>query len=82
MAKLNDLGGEILSEFSYFKNQICVQELRFGILFVNILKLLLHVVINSLTRGGVAQWVARLTCDRWILVSREFEPHQRPSLFP
>ena len=31
--------------------------------------------------GGVAQWVARLTRDRWILVSREFEPHQRPLLF-
>ena len=25
--------------------------------------------------SGVAQWVAR---DRWIPVSREFEPHQRP----
>ena len=24
----------------------------------------------------VAQWVARLTRDRWIPVSREFEPHQ------
>ena len=33
-------------------------------------------------RGGVAQWVARLTHDRWIPVSREFEPHQRPLLFP
>ena len=33
-------------------------------------------------RGGVAQWVGRLTRDRWILVSREFEPHQRPPLFP
>ena len=33
-------------------------------------------------KGGVAQWVARLTRDRWILVSREFEPHQRPPLFP
>ena len=33
-------------------------------------------------RGGVAQWVARLTCDRWIPVSREFEPHQMPPLFP
>ena len=31
--------------------------------------------------GGVAQWVARLTRDRWILVSREFEPHLRPPLF-
>ena len=30
----------------------------------------------------VAQWVARLTRDRWIPVSREFEPHQRPLLFP
>ena len=28
-------------------------------------------------RGGVAQWVARLTPDRWIPVSREFEPQQR-----
>ena len=26
-------------------------------------------------RGGVAQWVARLNRDQWILVSREFEPH-------
>ena len=33
-------------------------------------------------RGGVAQWVAPLTRDRWIPVSREFEPHQRPPLFP
>ena len=33
-------------------------------------------------RGGVAQWVARLTRDGWILVSREFEPHQRLQLFP
>ena len=33
-------------------------------------------------RGGVAQCpVARLTRDRWIPVSREFEPHQRPPLF-
>ena len=32
--------------------------------------------------GGVAQWIARLTRDRWIPVSREFEPHQRPPLFP
>ena len=32
--------------------------------------------------GGVAQCVARLTRDRWILVSREFETHQRPPLFP
>ena len=32
--------------------------------------------------GGVAQLVARLTCDRWIPVSREFEPHQRLLLFP
>ena len=32
--------------------------------------------------GGVAQWVTRLTRDRWIPVSREFEPHQRPPLFP
>ena len=27
-----------------------------------------------LVRGAVAQWVARLTRDRWIPVSREFEP--------
>ena len=26
-------------------------------------------------RGGVPQWVARLTRDRLIPVSREFEPH-------
>ena len=31
--------------------------------------------------GGVAQWIARLPRDRWIHVSREFEPHQRPPLF-
>ena len=37
---------------------------------------------NSTLRGGVAQWVARQTRDRWIPVSREFEPHQRPPLFP
>ena len=38
-------------------------------------------LFTHLTRGGVAQWVARLTRDRWILVSREFEPHQRPRGF-
>ena len=45
-----------------------------------------NLMINDLTinedpkphRGGVAQWVERLTRDRWIPVSREFEPHQRP----
>ena len=41
-----------------------------------------HVICFVTMRGGVAQWVARLTFDRWIIVSREFEPHQRPSLFP
>ena len=33
-------------------------------------------------RGSVVQWVARLTRDWWIPVSREFESHQRPALFP
>ena len=28
-----------------------------------------------------AQWVARLTCDRWIPVSREFEPIKGPRCF-
>ena len=28
-------------------------------------------VFNHLTRGGVAQWVARQTRDGWIPVSRE-----------
>ena len=32
-------------------------------------------------RGGVAQWVARLTRDRWIPVSREFELHQKKRCF-
>ena len=27
-------------------------------------------------RGAEAQWVARLTRDPWIPVSREFEPHK------
>ena len=26
---------------------------------------------------GVAQWVARMTRDRWLLISREFESYQR-----
>ena len=42
---------------------------------------LLPHVFKSNIRGGVAQWVARLTRDRWIPVSREFEPHQRPCCF-
>ena len=33
------------------------------------------------TKGGLAQWVARLTRDRWIPVSREFEPYQSPRCF-
>ena len=37
-----------------------------------------HCESTILRRGGVAQWVARLTHDRWTPVSREFEPHQRP----
>ena len=38
-----------------------------------------HVLLqNKIQGGGVAQWVARLTRDRWIPVSREFEPHQSP----
>ena len=36
---------------------------------------------NRTNRGGVAQWVARLTLDRWILVSREFEPIKGPRCF-
>jgi len=32
--------------------------------------------------GFVAQWVARMTRDRWIPVSRKFELHQRHPLFP
>ena len=32
-------------------------------------------------RGGVTQWVVRLTRGRWIPASREFEPHQRPRCF-
>ena len=35
----------------------------------------------SIKRGGGAQWVARLTRDRWILISSEVESHQRPPLF-
>ena len=30
---------------------------------------------------GVAMWVACLTRNRWMPVSREFEPHQRLPLF-
>ena len=37
---------------------------------------------SPMKRGGVAQWVARLTHDRWIPVSREFEAYERPPLFP
>ena len=33
---------------------------------------------TQLLLGGVVQWLARLTRDRRIPVSREFEPHQRP----
>jgi len=33
-------------------------------------------------RGGVEQWIVRLTRYRWMPVSREFELHQRPPLFP
>jgi len=34
------------------------------------------------TMDGVAQWVARLTCSRWMPVSHELEPQQRSPLFP
>ena len=39
-------------------------------------------IITNAFCGGVAQWVARLTRDRLIPAGREFEPHQRPPLFP
>ena len=32
--------------------------------------------------SSVAQWVARLTRDRWTPVSSEFKPHQRTPLLP
>ena len=35
----------------------------------------------SIKRGDVAQWVARLTRDRWIPVSREFKPIKVPHCF-
>ena len=38
----------------------------------------IKLAFNERVSGGVAQWIARLTRDRWIPVSREFEPHQRP----
>ena len=41
-----------------------------------------HVLNDKWRRGAVSQWVERLTIDRWIRVSREFEPHQRPPQFP
>ena len=45
--------------------------------------LILSTIKNTLLQlFTVAQWVARPTRDRWIPVSREFEPHQRPQLFP
>ena len=38
--------------------------------------------LRQLHKYGLQKvWVARLTRDRWILVSREFEPHQRPRCF-
>ena len=37
---------------------------------------------TKMLRDGMVQWIARLTRDRWIPVRREFEPHQRPPLFP
>ena len=40
---------------------------------------ILHFVLYQ-NRGGVAQWIARLTRDRWIPVSREFVSQQRPGL--
>ena len=51
---------------------------------------LLHVSVNVLPKstsitiartGGVVQCVVRLTRDRWIPVTRELEPHQRPRCF-
>ena len=45
--------------------------------------LILSTIKNTLLQlFTVAQWVARLTRDPWIPVSREFKPHQRPQLFP
>ena len=43
--------------------------------------MILRCVVWMQNAGGVAQWVARLTRDRWIPVSHDFEPHQRPPLF-
>ena len=55
---------------------------RHWLLIVTSLTNVLYYLIQVTRRGGVAKWVARLTRDRWILVSREFETHQRPPLFP
>ena len=35
-----------------------------------------------MTFNDLAQWVECLTSNRWVPVSREFEPHQRLPLFP
>jgi len=37
---------------------------------------------DSCTQLQTFQWVARLTRPRLISASREFDPHQRPPLFP
>ena len=36
---------------------------------------------DEINIGEVAQWVARLTRDQWIPVSREFEPIKGPHCF-
>jgi len=38
--------------------------------------------VDNCLWGGVGKWVARQTRNRWIPVSRDFEPNQKLLLFP
>ena len=60
-------------------------------ILVHIVYIMIYNTIDILIKQSVfinscqAAWrslVARLTLDRWIPISREYEPHQRPPLFP
>ena len=70
-------------EQNYFENNINMVFLLTIVKYILSLSLMKVLFLkNTMVHDAVAQCIARLTRDRWIPVSREFEPYQRHPLFP